>query len=59
MFLEIILESELGIHSNVFSQSPETPGRPLKTSFKVLLQIFILTTTVHAGILFGAQQTTT
>ena len=59
MFLEIVLDSELDLHSNFFSQSPETSGRPSKTAFKVLLQICILTTTVHPGIFFGAQQTTT
>ena len=50
MFLEIILDSELDLHSKVFSQSPETSGRPSKTAFKILLQICILTTTVHPGI---------
>ena len=59
MFLEIILDSELDIHSYAFSQSPETSVRPSKNAFKVLLQICILTTTVHPGIYFGAHQTTT
>ena len=34
MFLEIILDSQLGVHSNVFSQSPETSGRPSKSHLK-------------------------